>query len=69
LQYVAMVVHVGSLIATIAVLWAMAPHVDARVALLIFENDGGWVSTGLAIMVGQLTVVFALDGSGTCERG
>lgn len=58
----AMYVHVGGFIATIAVLWALAPHVSAKEALLTFENEGGWSSTGLALMVGQLTVVFALGG-------
>lgn len=66
MQNVAMVFHVGGFIATIAVLWAMAPHVSATEALLTFENEGGWASTGLSLMVGQLTVVFALGGEFRC---
>ena len=62
LQYAAMVFHVGGFIATVAVLWALAPHVDARTALLTFDNQGGWSTTGLALMVGQLSTVFALGG-------
>lgn len=62
MQYAAMTVNVAGFIATIAVLWALAPHDDARAALLTFENEGGWATTGLALMVGQLSAVFALGG-------
>jgi len=63
MQYVAMTVHVAGFIATIVVLWAMAPHVDVQAALLTFDNEGGWSTTGLALMVGQLSAVFALGGT------
>lgn len=62
LQYVSLAVHLGGFIITIAVLWALAPHVDAKAALLTFENEGGWPTMGLALMVGQLSAVFALGG-------
>jgi hypothetical protein len=63
LQYVAMFLHVAGLLATVAVLWSLGPRISAKEALLDFSNLGGWSSTGLAVMVGQLTVVFALGGS------
>jgi amino acid transporter len=63
MQYVAMFLHVAGFLATVVVLWAIGPTVSAEEALLNFSNLGGWSSTGLALMVGQLTVVFALGGS------
>ena len=63
LQYLAMILHVGGFIATVAVLWAYGTPSSAEEVFLEFTNFGGWSSTGLAVMVGQLTVVFALGGS------
>ena len=62
LQNVIMVIHMFGFVAVIVVLWVLAPHVDASTAIFEFTNLGGWSSMGLALMVGQLTNVFALGG-------
>ncbi|KAK0269392.1 hypothetical protein LTR35_014881 [Friedmanniomyces endolithicus] len=56
-------VYVGAFIATVAVMCALCPHVDAYTALIEVTNEGGWSSSGLALMVGQISAIFALGGS------
>ncbi|KAK0298718.1 hypothetical protein LTR54_013801 [Friedmanniomyces endolithicus] len=56
-------VYVGAFIATVAVMCALCPHVDAYTALIEITNEGGWSSSGLALMVGQISAIFALGGS------
>ncbi|KAK4997767.1 hypothetical protein LTR28_013877, partial [Elasticomyces elasticus] len=60
MQNVIMALHVIGFCAIIVVLWVLAPHVPASTALLEFTNAGGWSSTGLALMVGQITAVTGL---------
>lgn len=62
MQNAFMPVYVASFIATIAVMWALCPHVDAHTALMDFKDEGGWSSMGLALMVGQISAIFALGG-------
>ncbi|KAK4981589.1 hypothetical protein LTR66_009861 [Elasticomyces elasticus] len=58
-----MALHVIGFCAIMVVLWVLAPHVPASTALLEFTNAGGWSSTGLALMVGQITAVTGLASS------
>lgn len=44
MQNAGMPIYVATMIATVAVMWALCPHVDASVALLEFDNEGGWSS-------------------------
>ena len=68
-----MPVYVAAFIATIAVMWALCPHVDAHTALMEVTNEGGWSSIGLSLMVGQISAIFALGGesavSAVCRVG
>lgn len=57
-----MVVHVLSCFTTAVILWVLAPHVPAQVALTHFDNSGGWSSTGLALMIGQVSMVAVMGG-------
>lgn len=63
MQNAIMAVHVFGFVAVIVVMWVLAPHVDARTALLDFTNEGGWDSMGLALMIGQITAVVGLASS------
>jgi len=47
-------------IAVIVVLWVLAPHTNARDALLNIQSNGGWENLGLSVMVGQITSVYFL---------
>jgi len=62
MQNAFMPVYIIAFIATIAVMWALVPHVDARTALIEITNEGGWSSNGLALMVAQISAIFALGG-------
>ena len=62
MQNAFMPVYVAAFIGTIAVMWALCPHVDAHAALIEVTNEGGWSSNGLALMVGQISAIFALGG-------
>ena len=58
-----MFLHVASFVAVLVVLCVLAPHVDASTALLTFTNSGGWKTTGLSVMIGQISAVVALIGT------
>jgi len=62
MQNITMFIHIFGFVAIVVVLWVLGPHVDANTALLTFTNEGGWQTTGLALMVGQISSVFALGG-------
>ncbi|KAF2150891.1 amino acid transporter [Myriangium duriaei CBS 260.36] len=57
-----MVVHVLSCFTTVVVVWVLAPHVPANAALATFTNNGGWSTTGLSLMIGQVSMVATLGG-------
>ncbi|EHY58649.1 hypothetical protein HRR83_007371 [Exophiala dermatitidis] len=57
-QNVLLIVHVFAFLATIIVLWVMAPRNSAEVAFTQFTNNGGWSTMGLALMVGQISVIY-----------
>ena len=65
-QNLALAVHILGAIAVAVVLGILAPHVDATTALLTFTNSGGWPTTGLALMIGQVTSIATLGGMSCC---
>lgn len=58
-QNVMLVVHVFGFLAIIIVFWVLSPRASAEVTFTHFTNSGGWSSTGLALMVGQLSAIYA----------
>lgn len=58
-----LILHVLAFLAVIITLWVMAPHQSAKAVFTDFSNFGGWSSTGLALMVGQITAIYSLLGS------
>ena len=59
---VVVTIHIMGLFAIIIPLWILQPRATASLALLTFTNSGGWSSTGLATMVGLLSVANSLCG-------
>lgn len=56
--------HVFAFFPVVAVLWAMAPKQSARAVFVEFTDNGaGWPTTALAVMVGQVSSMFAVIGS------
>ncbi|KAJ7471670.1 amino acid/polyamine transporter I [Mycena galericulata] len=57
------VMHCALLVVFVAVYAALAPHVSAADVFTTFTNDGNWASTGLSLMIGQITAIYSLVGS------
>jgi choline transport protein len=60
LQNALMFVHVFAFLAIIIVLWMKAPLNSSSDVFLKFTNEGGWSSTGLSLVIGQITAIYAL---------
>jgi amino acid transporter len=58
-QNVMLVIHVFGFLTVIIVLWVLSPRSSAEVTFTQFTNSGGWSTTGLALMVGQLSAIYA----------
>jgi len=58
-QNVMLVVHIFGFLTIIIVFWVLSPRASAEVTFTEFTNSGGWSSTGLALMVGQLSAIYA----------
>ena len=61
-QNLLLVLHTSAFFVIIVVLWVKAPKPTASVVFTQFENEGGWSSTGLAVMVGQISAFYASLG-------
>ncbi|KAJ1707400.1 GABA permease [Aspergillus flavus] len=59
IQNLLLALHILCFVVVITVLWAMAPRQPASAVLLEFSNTGGWSSIGLALMVGQISAIYA----------
>ncbi|KAJ5579983.1 GABA permease [Penicillium hispanicum] len=54
-----MILHVLSWAVILIVLWAMAPHRTAKaVFVTAWQNDGGWSTMGLSVMIGQISAIY-----------
>ena len=53
-------VHVVGFLAIVIIFWVMTPETaTATVTFTEFRNEGGWGSMGLALMVGQISAIYA----------
>ncbi|KAE8377711.1 amino acid/polyamine transporter I [Aspergillus bertholletiae] len=59
IQNLLLALHILCFVVVITVLWAMASRQPASAVFLEFSNTGGWPSMGLALMVGQISAVYA----------
>jgi choline transport protein len=58
-QNVMLVVHVFGFLAIIIVFWVLSPRATTEITFTQFPNAGNWSSTGLALMVGQVSAIYA----------
>ncbi|KAF2477510.1 GABA permease-like protein [Lindgomyces ingoldianus] len=58
-QNVMLMIHVFGFLAIIIILWVLSPRAPAKVTFTQFTNGGGWNSMGLALMVGQISAIYA----------
>lgn len=54
-----LIVHVFGFLAIVVTLWVLSPRNTAEVVFTQFVNRGGWSSMGLALMVGQISALYA----------
>lgn len=66
LQNATMIVHVCGFVAVVVAMWVFSPHVGAKTALLGFYNGGGWSTTGLSLMMGQISAVYCVSCKYSC---
>lgn len=62
IELAALALHITGFLAVVITLLAMAPKSSASTALLDFQNNGGWPTTGLSAMIGLLTPQAVLIG-------
>ncbi|KAK3071925.1 hypothetical protein LTR53_007771 [Teratosphaeriaceae sp. CCFEE 6253] len=58
-QNLMLILHVFGFLTIIVCIWVLAPRNSAIVVFTQFTNGGGWSSMGLALMVGQITAIYA----------
>lgn len=58
-QNLMLVFHILGFLVIIIVLWILSPRATAKATFTEFTNDGGWNSIGLALMVGQISAIYA----------
>lgn len=57
-----LIIHLLGFFAIVIPLWILAPRNSAQDVFTQFSNGGGWSSTGLSVMVGMLSPIYALLG-------
>lgn len=63
IEGIILVLHVFGFATVIVVLWVLSPKNTADDVFFTFDNSGGWSSTGLSMLVGQVTSIYGLIGS------
>ncbi|KAH8704572.1 amino acid/polyamine transporter I [Phaeosphaeriaceae sp. PMI808] len=58
-QNIMLVVHMLGFLTVIIVFWVLSPRASASVTFTQFTNSGGWSTTGLSLMVGQVSAIYA----------
>lgn len=58
-QNLMLILHVFGFLTIIVCLWVLAPRNAASVVFTEFYNGGNWSSMGLAVMVGQISAIYA----------
>ena len=62
-----LVIHVFGFLAIVVTLWVLSPRNTAEVVFTQFVNGGGWSSMGLALMVGQISAIYACICTSTVQ--
>jgi choline transport protein len=63
IEGIILVLHIFGFAAVLIVLWVLSPRNTASEVFTSFQNDGGWSTMGLSILVGQVTTIYGLIGS------
>ena len=65
IQNLLLVLHIFTFLIIIIVLWVTSPRQSASAVFTQFTNSGGWSSTGVSLLVGQISAVY----SSLCKIG
>ncbi|KAI6853488.1 GABA permease-like protein [Hortaea werneckii] len=63
LEGVFAVCHVFLFVPIVVMLWILAPTSNVQEAFFTFTNQGGWPSTALSLLIGQVPMIFTTLGS------
>ncbi|KAL4894704.1 amino acid/polyamine transporter I [Aspergillus ambiguus] len=58
IQNILLVLHILSWVATVIVLWTMAPCQNAKSVFTEFQVSAGWDKIGLALLIGQVSAIY-----------
>ncbi|KAJ4370130.1 hypothetical protein N0V86_008866 [Didymella sp. IMI 355093] len=58
-----LVLHVFGFFAVLVTMWVLAPRGPASVVFASFQDNAGWGTIGLSVLLGQLAPIFSLLGS------
>lgn len=58
-----LVLHIFGFFAVLVTMWVLAPRSPASEVFSAFQDNAGWGSVGLSVMLGQLAPIFSLLGS------
>ena len=60
---IVLVLHIFGFFAVFITMWVLGPRTPASEVFSGFQDNAGWGSVGLSVLVGQLAPIFALLGS------
>ena len=63
IEGIILVFHIFGWATVLIVLWILSPKNTAHEVFTSFQNEGGWSSIGLSMLVGQVTSIYGLIGS------
>lgn len=60
---VVLVLHVCGFFVVFVIMWVLGPRRPSREVFGGFQDNAGWGSVGLSVLVGQISPIFALLGA------
>lgn len=60
---IVLVLHIFGFFAVFVTMWVLAPRSPAKEVFSSFQDNAGWGSIGLSVLLGQLAPIFSLLGS------
>ncbi|KAG9203869.1 hypothetical protein G6514_002030 [Epicoccum nigrum] len=60
---IVLVFHIFGFFAVLVTMWILAPRTPANEVFAAFQDNAGWGSIGLSVLLGQLAPIFTLLGS------
>lgn len=68
IEGIVLVLHIFGFFAVFITMWVLGPRTPAKEVFSGFQDNAGWGSVGLSVLVGQLSPIFALLGADAVSR-